>query len=85
MHYGIQSNGTCPLLVMLPFTDERTGPPSWATHHIKNPSEFDRNARSVIGEKQELDEIDWGDEQEEEIYGFGWWPSSESLSRAAFS
>lgn len=51
----LQPDGTCPLVVFIPFTDIREGPPE-----------------AIV-------------EPGVEYYGYGEWPSPESLGKAAFS
>ena len=99
-HFGIQYNQQtgrheCPLVLMLPFTDVRAGPPEWAKQSILTLPEEGGDSGDHHG--------DGGDGQsdhhhrrlagadassspatETEYYGFGSWPNAETLQKASF-
>lgn len=99
-HFGIQYNQQtgrheCPLVLMLPFTDVRAGPPEWAKHSIialpeegsgdghggESDGHSDHHHRRLSGPDTSSAETTLSDT---EYYGFGSWPNAESLQKASF-
>ena len=99
-HFGIQYNQQtgrheCPLVLMLPFTDVRAGPPEWAKQSILTlPKEggdsgdhhgdggdgqSDHHHRRLAGADASSSPA-----TETEYYGFGSWPNAETLQKASF-
>ena len=98
--FGIQYNQQtgrheCPLVLMLPFTDVRAGPPEWAKHSIttlpeegsgdghgtEGDSHSDHPHRGLAGADTSSAKIPL---QDTEYYGFGSWPNVETLQKASF-
>lgn len=100
-HFGIQyiqqtGHHECPLVLMLPFTDVRAGPPEWALHSILTlPEEEsgDNHGREWDGHSDHQHRRLAGaatsssakaSMEDTEYYGFGSWPSEKALQEASF-
>ena len=100
-HFGIQYNQQtdhheCPLVLMLPFTDVRAGPPEWAKHSIlalPGEESDDNHGGESDGhsdhQHRRLDGAATSSSAEASMhdtdyYGFGSWPNAKTLQKASF-